>query len=150
MKTVQAIYRKRFNFNDFPHKFQITHWIKKFNKDIGTLIKSTKKGQLSTNGRKLTARSSEIVDAVRDSFPRILKKSIRRCSQELGLSCSLFHKISKNNFQLYPYRIQIKQTHTKWNGKTCWDVLVVRKQDWRNVSFSSEGVVQWWSCCNHL
>ena len=124
MKTVQAIYCKRFNFNNFPHKFQITHWIKKFNKDTGTLIKSTKKGQLSRSDRKLTARLPENVDAVRDSVPHIPEKSILICCQVLDLSCSSFHRISKNDFQLYPYRIQIKQTLTQ-NEMTkrvemCW------------------------------
>ena len=41
-KTVQARYPRRFNFDNFPHKFQITHWVKKL-KDTGTLKKSTKK-----------------------------------------------------------------------------------------------------------
>ena len=34
LKTVQARYRRRFNFNNFPHKFQINRWVKKF-KDTG-------------------------------------------------------------------------------------------------------------------
>ena len=55
--TAQARYRRRFNFNNFPHKFQITCWVKRF-KDTGTLIKSTKKGLKSISGRNLTARSS--------------------------------------------------------------------------------------------
>ena len=118
MKTVQAIYCKRFNFSNFPHKFQITHRIKKFNKDTETLIKSTKKGQLSMSDRKLTARLPENVNAVRDSVPHIPKKSIRRCCQVLDLSCSSFHRIAKNDFQLYPYRIQInKLSHKmKWQN----------------------------------
>ena len=66
LKTVQVRYCRSFNFNNFSHKFQITHWVKTF-KDTGTLITSTKKGKKSTSGRKLTARSPENVDAVRDS-----------------------------------------------------------------------------------
>ena len=85
LKTVQARYH-RFNVNNFPHKFQSTCWVKKF-KDTGTLIKSTKKGQKSTSGRKLTVRSPENVDTVRDSVGWSPKKSLQRCSQELGLSC---------------------------------------------------------------
>ena len=79
LKMVQARYRRRFNFNNFPHKFQITQWVKKF-KDTRTLIKSTKKGQKSISGRKLTARSPENVDAVRDSVGQSPKKSLWRCS----------------------------------------------------------------------
>ena len=79
LKTVQARYRRRFNFNNFPHKFKLTCWVKNF-KDTGTLIKSTKRGQKSTSGRKLTARSPENVDAVRDSVGQNPKKSLWRCS----------------------------------------------------------------------
>ena len=60
LKTVQVRYCRRFNFNNFPLKFQITCWVKKF-KDTGTLIKFTKKGQKSTSGRKLTARSQRML-----------------------------------------------------------------------------------------
>ena len=112
LKTVLARYRKRFNFNDFPHKFQIACFVKKF-KDTGTLTKSSKKGELSTSGRNLTARSPENVAAVQDSVARGPKKSLRRCSPELGLSRSFVHRIFKNDLQLYPYRIQIKQTLTQ-------------------------------------
>ena len=124
LKTVQARYLRRFNFNNFPHKFQITRLVKKFN-DTATLIKSTKKAQKSTSGRKLTAKSLENVDALRDSVGQNPKNSPQRRSQELGLS-------------------RIK-SHTKWHGKTCWDVPVVWKQDWRKSRFYLECVVQWWS-----
>ena len=105
-------YHRRFNFNNCPRKFQINCWIKKF-KDTGTLTKSTKKGQKSTSGRKLTARSPENVNTVRDSVGRSPKKSLQRLSQELSLSCLFVHRILKNDLQLYPYRIQIKQTLTQ-------------------------------------
>ena len=111
LKTGQARHR-RFIFNNFPHKFQITRCVKKF-KDTGTLMKSTKKGQKSTSGRKLTARLPESVDAVRNPVVRNPKKSLRKHSQELSLSSSSVHRILKNDLQLYPYRIQIKQTPTQ-------------------------------------
>ena len=103
------------------HKFQITCWVKKF-KDTGTLIKSTKKRQKSTSGRKLTARSPENVDAVKDSVGWSPKKSLLRRCQELGFSRSSIHRILKNDLQLYPYRIQIKQTLTQNHMTTCVEV----------------------------
>ena len=51
LKTAQAGYSRTFNFNNFLHKLQITPWVKKF-KDTGTLLKSAKKGQKSTSGKK--------------------------------------------------------------------------------------------------
>ena len=144
LKTVKARYHKRFNFNNFPHKFQITHWVKKF-KDTGTLIKSTKKGQLSTSGTKLTARSPKNVNSVQDSVARSPKKSLRRRSQELGLSRSSVHRILKNDLQLYPYRIQIKQTLTQNDMANCvetclWSESKVEEMTdfLQNVWFSDE------------
>ena len=121
LKTVQARYYRRFNFNKCPPKFQITCWVKTF-KDTGTLIKSTKKRQKSTSGRKLTARSPENVDAVKDSVGWSPKKSLLRRCQELGLSRSSIHRILKNDLQLYPYRIQIKQTLTQNHMTKCVEV----------------------------
>ena len=49
--------------------------VKKF-KDSWTLIKSTKKGQLSKSDKKLITRSPENADAVQDSVAQGLKKSL--------------------------------------------------------------------------
>ena len=61
----------------------------------------------------MTARSPQNVDAVIDSVGQSPKKSFWRCSQKLGLSRSSIHRILKNDLQLYPYKIQIKQTLTQ-------------------------------------
>ena len=140
LKTVQARHRRRFIFNNFPHKFQITRWVKKF-KDTGTLIKSTKKGQKSTSGRKLTARSPENVNAVSHSVGR---------DPETLSRVGFFSFIRSQNLEEWPSVLPIQNpdqtnSHTKWHGKTCWDMPVVRKQDWRKSRFSSECVIQWWS-----
>ena len=117
--TVQAKYHRRFNFNNFPHKFQINRWVKKF-KDTETLEKSTKKGQKSTIGRKLTARSPGNVDAARDFVGQSPKRSLWRCSQELGF----FLFICSQNLKEWPLIAPIKNpdqtnSHTKLHGKTC-------------------------------
>ena len=111
LKTVQAKFCRKFSFNNFPQKFQIIRWVKKF-KDTGILVKSTKKGQKSTSGRKLTARLPKNVDAVRDSVGRSPKKSLLKRSQKLGLCRLSVRRVLKKEILLYPYRIQIKQTFT--------------------------------------
>ena len=82
-KTVQAKFRRKFKFNNYPQKSQIYHWIHKFHA-TGS-IKNLKKAENPSSGRKLTARYPDDVDAVRDS-DRSPKKPLRRRSQELGLS----------------------------------------------------------------
>ena len=48
-----------------------------------------KKVENPKSDRKLTARYLDHVDAVRDCVGRSPKKSLRRCSQELGFSRAL-------------------------------------------------------------
>jgi len=76
---------KKFNFNSYPQKNQIYRWAHKF-QATGSVNNLKKKAETPSSGRKLTARSPDNVNAVRDSVGRSPKKSIRRCSQELGLS----------------------------------------------------------------
>lgn len=56
----------------------------------------------------MTVRTPENVNPVRESVGRNPKKSIQRCSQGLGISCSTLRRILLKDFQLYPYRIQNK------------------------------------------
>ena len=121
LKTVQVRYRRRFNFNNFPHKFQISRLVKTFN-DTGILIKSTKKGQKSTSGRKLTARSQKMSTQWEILLGWVQKKSLLGRSQELSLSLSSINRILKNDLQLPPYRIQIKQTLTQNDMAKCVDM----------------------------
>ena len=65
------------------HRFQSTETVNNLNKEK----------ENPRSGRKLTARCPDHMDAVRDSVGRSLKKSLQRCSQELGLSCTLLQRI---------------------------------------------------------
>ena len=76
------------------------------NLSLGTQISSHKSGWMST------ARYPDNIDAVRHSIRRRLKKSLRRRSQELGLSRASLQRILKKDIQLYPYTIQINHKLT--------------------------------------
>ena len=52
---------------------------------------------------------------MRDSAGPNPKKSLRRRSKKLGLSRLSVHRILKNDLQLYPHRLQTKQTLTQNN-----------------------------------
>ncbi|KAK7112966.1 hypothetical protein V1264_012336 [Littorina saxatilis] len=106
-KTVQAKYRRKFHINNYPQKSQIYRWVHKF-KATGSVNNINKKAETPKSGRKLTVRSPDSVNAVRDSVGRSPKKSIRRRSQELGISRSSVQRILIKDLHLYPYRIQIK------------------------------------------
>ena len=101
-KTVQAKFRQKFNFNNYPQKSQIYRWAHKF-QATGSVNNLNKKAETSTYGRKLTARTPDNVNAVRDSVGRCPKKSIRRRSQELGLSRASVQRILIKDLHLYPY-----------------------------------------------
>ena len=103
--------RRKFNFNNYPQKSQIYRWAHEF-QATGSLNNLNKKGETPRSGRKLTARFPDNMDAMRDSVGRSQKKSIRRHSQELGLSRASVQRIMVKDLQLYPYRIQIKHKLT--------------------------------------
>ena len=72
------------------------------------LVNNLNKAENPRSGRKLAARCPDNVDVVRDSVGRGPKKSLRRHSQEFGLSRASLQRILKKDLQLYPYRIKIK------------------------------------------
>ena len=78
----------------------------------GSVNNLKKKAENSRFDRKLTAICLDNVDAVRDSAGSSSKTSLRRHSQELGLSRASLQRILKNDLLQYPYRIQIKHKLT--------------------------------------
>ena len=111
-KTVQAIFRRKLNFNNYPQSSQIYRCVHKF-QAIGSVINLNKKTENPRSGKKLFTRCSDNVDTVRDSFGRSPKKSLRRRSQELGLLRASVQRILKKDFQQYPYRFQIERKLTQ-------------------------------------
>ena len=110
-KSVQAKFRRKFSFNTFPTKSGIHQWISKF-KATGTVLSINKKAAATTSGRKTTSRTLGNIEALRTSVGRSPKKSIRRRSQELGISYASVQRIFNVDLRLYPYRIQIKYNLT--------------------------------------
>ena len=84
-KTVQANFRRKFNFKNYPQKSQMYCCIPKF-QATGSVNNLTKKTENPRSGRKVTAGCPDNMDEVRDSVGRSPKKSIQRRSQELNLS----------------------------------------------------------------
>ena len=58
MKTVQAKFRKRFDFNNFPNKSMTCRWVKKFKSKKTVLKLSAKSGEVTT-GSALECQGSE-------------------------------------------------------------------------------------------
>ena len=84
-ETLQAIFHRKFNFNNYPQKNQIHCWVHKF-QVMGPVKKLKKKEENPRSGRKLT-RCPDC--GCGERFCRKeSKKTLRRRSQELGLSCA--------------------------------------------------------------
>ena len=64
----------------------------------------------SHSGRPMTVRTTENIAAVKESVLRDPKKSVRRRSQELRLKRQSLLNILRKDLNLFPYRIQMKQT----------------------------------------
>ena len=60
----------------------------------------------------MSARTELNIDTVRELTVRSPKKSIRMRSSELGLTKSTVQRIIKQDLNLYPYKLEIKQTLT--------------------------------------
>ena len=122
-RTVQAKFRRKFNYNNYPQKSQIYHLVHKF-QATGLVNNLNKKVENPRSGRKLTARCPDYVDVVRDSVGRYQKKSLWRRFQELSLSHVSLQRILKKDLKLYLYRIQIKHELTSADMKRrsvmCW------------------------------
>ena len=81
----------KFSFNNYPQKSQIYHWVHKF-QATRSANNFNKKAENFRSGRRLTVRSLDNVDAVRNFVGRSPQKSpspTRRRSQKLGLSRAL-------------------------------------------------------------
>ena len=112
IKTVQAKFRRRFNFNHYPNKPMIYRWVNKF-KSKGTVLKLSVKSEGVATWRHLGVGVAGNVDAVPASVSRSPKKSIRRRSQELGFPRESLRRILVTDHKLYSYKIQIKQKLTQ-------------------------------------
>ena len=110
--VVQANFRRHFRCHQAPSKSSIFDWVQKF-REHGTVQNLNSKGLRDTySGRRVSARTERNIDAVQDSG-RSPKKSLRRRSQELGISRESLRRILKSDLNLYPYQIQIKQKLTQ-------------------------------------
>ncbi|XP_061777078.1 polyamine-transporting ATPase 13A3-like [Nerophis ophidion] len=85
-------------------------WINKFRThgSVNNLNRKDTDGQ-SHSGRPKSSRTPQNVDAVRDS---VVRKSVRRRSQELGMNRESVRRILIAVLHLYPYGIQIQQKLT--------------------------------------
>ena len=84
--VVQANFRREFRCRNAPSKSRIFDWVKKF-REHGTVQDSNSKGITDTPfGRRVNARTERNINEVRKSVGWSPKKSLRRRSQELGIS----------------------------------------------------------------
>ena len=111
-QSVQFQFRKRFHCRNFPSKSTIVRSVTKF-REHGTVVDLCSKDTGETySGRKKSARTEENIAAVRNSVGRSPKKSVRRCSQELGMTRESLRRVLTSDLHLYAYKIQIKQQLT--------------------------------------
>ena len=109
----QNDFKRHFHSKDSPSKQLITYWVKKFRK-YGTVHNLNVKNPAkeSHSGRPRSVRNQANIDNVSESVGRSPKKSLRRRGQELNISRSSLKVILVKDLNMYPYRIQIKQSLT--------------------------------------
>ena len=86
-QIVQARFRRKFSFNKFLNRSQIFKLVKKFETHGGTCGDRRVTGS-SPSGPPTTIRTPDNVTRVQESVGRSPSKSLRRRSEELGISVS--------------------------------------------------------------
>jgi hypothetical protein len=97
-KIVQARYKRKFNFNTFLSRNQIFKLVKNF-EAYGTCEDRRATGS-SPCGHSITIRTPENVTRVQESFGRSPTTSLRRFSQQLGISVSSVRRILVKDLKL--------------------------------------------------
>ncbi|KDR22379.1 hypothetical protein L798_02470 [Zootermopsis nevadensis] len=92
---VRREYRSVFN-EEPPHENNIRRWDKQL-KETGSLLKQSRPGRPSV--------SNDTIEAVRASYLRSPKKSVRKCSVELGVSKTTVHNVLKKRLRFTGYKI---------------------------------------------
>ena len=103
----QREYRKHFGVKQAPSPAAIKKIVQKF--EVHGTCHNRNKGN---SGRRVSARIEVKVETVRQSTVRSPRKSLRRRSSEVGLTKSTVQRIMKQDLNLYPYKLEIKQTLT--------------------------------------
>jgi transposase len=94
---VRREYRRVFN-EEPPHENNIRRWDKKL-KETGSLLDKKLSGRPSV--------SDESVEAIRTSFLRSPRKSVRKCARELGLPKTIVHRVLKKRLHFTGYKLQL-------------------------------------------
>lgn len=137
---VKRAYQRHFNVKTSPDPKTLREVVMKFRTE-GTVHNLNKK----RSGRPKTVRTVENVDAVRQSVTQSPNKSLRRRSQELGLTRATTHRILRQDLNCFPYKIHIKHKLTDTDkvarvAMCNWfNEKMERDQDWiKHVWFTDE------------
>jgi hypothetical protein len=98
LTQVRREYRRVFN-EEPPHENSIRRWDRQL-KDAGSLLDKQRPGRPSV--------SDESVENIRNSFIRSPKKSVCKCSRELGLSKTTVHRVLKKSLRFTGYKHAIR------------------------------------------
>lgn len=141
---VQREYRRVYNEVP-PHRNNINRWDKQL-KETGSLLDQKRSGRPSV--------SDESVDAIRDTYLRSPKKSVRACARELQLKKTTVHKVLKKRLRFTGYRLQllhaIKETDKPKRFEFASDMLNEIENDQqflKRIVFSDEATFH---VCGHV
>ena len=94
---VKNEFLERFPTTDLPHRNTVRNLINKF-RETGSVHDATRSG-------RPTVLTEQKVNVISEAMTHSPSKSMRRLSQEVGLSLGAAHTAVRKNIGLYPYRI---------------------------------------------
>ena len=105
--AVQREFVKHFHAGHHPSRHTIYRIIAKWRKH-GSIENLSKR----KSGRRISIRTPENIERVQKALQENPQNSSRRAAQQLGISKSSLLRILHKDLQLYPYKIQLKQSLT--------------------------------------
>ena len=99
--VAQREFKKHFNKLHAPSRKVILRCANNFRK-TGSI-------HLKRGGRKRSSRVTQNIEKVQEVMERSPRKSVRRVSQEVGVSSTTAYRILTLDLKLYPYKVQVVQ-----------------------------------------
>ena len=143
-ESVKDEFQRRFPQTTVPHRDTVRDLISKF-RETGSVIDASRSGRPSK-------ATKEKLEDISDRLLRSPSKSLRKLSQQSGLSLGLTHKVVRKELKLYPYKVravqELKDTdfrkrmeYCEWfnnfiaaNGEDILDVTFFTDEAWFHLS----------------
>ena len=152
---VQRAYKRDFKVRNAPSTNSISRWTSTF-KDCGSVLDRHRRDsdEVKHSGRP-KIRTEEVIQRVKESVEKSLKRSLNQRSQIIDLKRSTLRRVLLQDLNLFPYRLQVLHNLTELDKKKRLEMAewfaekTEKSPNWiRRVWFSDEAHFKLSGCVN--